>query len=498
MPWNIWSPGGVTPAALQYLTVPSTYQNKATEYIVDASATGELGQYGIKVPTAATGAVINIGSEYREENFSFAPDYIYGNGLAGGGGSATLPIAGGFHVAELFTEFKLPIVDDKPGFYSLSAEAGYRYSSYTSGFDTNTFKLGLEWAPIQDVKLRGSYNRAIRAPNVEDLFAPNTIGSGGVADPCWGSTPQYSAAQCALTGVTASEYGKIAVNSAAQINTQTGGNVNLQPEVADTYSFGVILQPSVIPNWIVSIDYFDIKIKNTISSLTSTTILDDCATGILGQSTCTSLIHRGPTGSLWLTNANYVTTTTQNIGDVSTAGYDLTSHYHLDIGRFGKLAFNLTGTYTQSLITEPVPGGGSFDCVGLFGATCGNPVPKWRHVFTTNWETPWAGLDLLLKWRYIGLSDVDSSSSNSQLAGPYYTQFAHIPAYNYLDFSASMPIAPGVTARIGVNNIADKNPPLVLNGSYADCPSAACNDNTFPGTYDTLGRYIYAHVTAKF
>ena len=247
MPWNVWVPGGVTAAALTYLTVPSTYSSNSTEYISSGSITGDLGKYGIKLPTASAGLSVNVGSEFREEKFRFDPDFIWLNGFQSGG-APSKPIDGEFHVWEGFTEARLPLMDDKPGAYNLSLEAGYRYSSYTLGFNTNTYKVGLEWAPIQDVRLRASYNRAVRAPNIDELFEPAAIGAGGTADPCWGPAPSLSAAACANTGVTAAEYGHITVNPAAQINTQQGGNPTLVPEIADTYAMGFVVQPQVIPN----------------------------------------------------------------------------------------------------------------------------------------------------------------------------------------------------------------------------------------------------------
>lgn len=497
VPWNIWVPGGVTPAQLNYLTVPSSYTVETKEYIGDASVTGDLGKYGVKLPGAASGMVVNVGGEFRQEQYDFDPDYIYLNALAEGGlSSPTHAVHGEFHVAEAFGEFHLPILDEKPGAYALAAEGGYRYSSYQTGATTNTFKLGLEWAPVQDVRARASYNRAVRAPNILDLFNPAAVGAGGTSDPCWGPTPVYTQAQCANTGVTASQYGHIVVNPAAQINTSAGGNPGLQPETADTYTFGFVVQPQVIPNLVASLDYYDIKIKQTITSLSASTIINDCAVDNIA-SLC-SLIHRGTGGSLWIQPTAYVNANEQNIGNVSTKGIDLKADYRIDIGVAGKLAFDLVGTKVINFLTEPLPGLGSYDCAGYAGQICGSPTPKWRHNFTTNWMTPWAGLDITLKWRYIGSVDSDRTSSDPQLKNTYYTETAHIGGYTYLDLSASMPLGTNVNFRLGINNIADKNPPAVWNGSFTDCPSATCNDNTWVGTYDTLGRYMYAHVTAKF
>jgi iron complex outermembrane receptor protein len=496
VPWNIWQKGGVTPAALNYLTIPATYAANSKEYIGDASVTGDLGKYGAKLPTANSGLNVNVGAEYRQENFVFSPDFIYLNGFQAGG-APSKAINGGFRVWEGFTEARLPLVDEKPGAYLLSLNAGYRYSSYTLGFNTNTYKVGLEWAPIQDVRLRAGYNRAVRAPNINELFEPAVVGAGGTADPCWGPAPVLSAAQCAFTGVTPAEYTHITANPAAQINTQVGGNSTLLPESADTYTYGIVFQPAWIPGLVASIDAFDIKVKQTIISLTSNTVINNCA--LTGSAALCSLIHRGAgTGSLWFDTTDFVAANFQNIGQLATKGADLGAHYRLNIGSAGKLAFNLAGTYTRNFLTQPLPTAAAYDCAGFWGSTCGPPLPKWRHVLNTTWGSPWAGLDVTLRWRMVGKSSVDRSSSDPQLAAAFYPYTAHIPNYNYLDLSAAIPIGRSVDFRLGVNNIADKNPPLILNGSFSDCPNNSCNDNTWVGTYDTLGRYIYAHLSAKF
>ena len=514
IPWNIWAPGGVTQAQLNYLRVESSYNVQSTEYIVHSDVTGDLGKYGIQIPTASGGFVVNAGAEYRDERYDLDPDYIFSNGLNSGGSGAVGAIHAGFHVSEVFSEMRLPIMDDKPGAYTLSADAGYRYSNYTDGFNTNTYKFGLEWAPIQEVRIRGGYNRAVRAPSIGELYAPNTVGAGGTADPCWGAAVGAIAGQpgtgtvnghsfafCQNTGVTLNEFGHILANPAAQINTQIGGATSvggtLTPEKADTYTAGFVLQPHFLPNFVASVDYYDIKISNTITSLSSNTVVNNC--GLSGLASLCKLINRGTgTGSLWFNNSDFVVTNDVNIGTVTTKGVDLASHYLYDIGSMGKLTFNLAGTYVNSFATQPLPTGGTYDCVGYFGSTCGAPIPKWRHVFGTTWATPWWGADLTLRWRYIGPTNTDRSSSDPQLSQTYFGPTSHIGGYTYLDLSASIPIAGVVSLRLGVNNLADKAPPVIASGNYTDCPNTSCNDNTWVGTYDTLGRYLYAHISAKF
>jgi outer membrane receptor protein involved in Fe transport len=413
-------------------------------------------------------------------------------------------------VAEVFTEGRLPVLSDLPAAYDLSFDAGYRYSSYTSGYDTNTYKFGVEYAPVKDIRLRGGYNRAVRAPSVGDLFAPSVIGSGGTADPCWGAvtggTPGttlgtiqgHNFAYCANTGVTANEWGNITPNPAAQINTSSGGNSALKPELADTFTYGFVAQPSLIPGLVASLDFYYIRIENTITALSSNTIVNDC--GSTGSAAACGLIHRGAgTGSLWFNTTNYVTATEQNIGSISTKGIDLATHYSYNFGDWGKVGVQLSGTRVLNFYTQPLPGGAAYDCAGYYGATCGAPIPHWRHVLNTNWQAPWGGLDFNFRWRYIGPSNVDSSSQDPQLAGTYYAGASHIGGYSYLDLSLAAPLASsGVDLRVGINNLTDKAPPIVPSGNYTECPNSSCNDNTWVGTYDTLGRYLYAHVSVKF
>ena len=142
------------------------------------------------------GLSINVGSRVPRREIQVRSGLHLANGLQAGG-APSKSIDGEFHVWEGFTEARMPIINDMPFAYSLSLDAGYRYSNYTLGFNTNTYKFGLEWAPIQDVRLRGGYNRAVRAPNIDELFQPAAVGAGGTADPCWGPTPILSAAQCA-------------------------------------------------------------------------------------------------------------------------------------------------------------------------------------------------------------------------------------------------------------------------------------------------------------
>ncbi len=517
VPWNIWTPGGVTPAALAYLSVPLLVDATVTEYVTDGSITGDLGKYGVQLPTASSGLQVNIGAEYRSEAANFLPDELSQSGNAAGSGGPTPAISGNFHVGEAFTELRMPLVTDHPGAEDLSLEGGYRYSNYTEGFTTSTYKIGLEWAPVKDVRFRGSYQRAVRAPNIGELFTPQTVGLDGSSDNCAAGlaagqvfnpaapngaaklTTGYTFAQCALSGVTAQEFGNIQPNTADQYNGLLGGNPSLAPEIADTYSVGFVLTPRAIPNLSFSMDYFDIKIADVIGPIGGDVILNNCLNGVNTATYC-PLVHRGIGGSLWSTPAGYIQDVNQNEGALSTEGIDVKASYRVALPAAGSLLIGLEGTDLMNLKTTPVAGQGSYDCKGYFGSACGAANPSWRSVMNITWSTPWDAFDLTLRWRYIGSDASELTSSSTFLTGSPYLPLSNIPAYNYIDLTGAFDVYKNIRLQIGVNNIMDKDPPLVVGGdcSTSSPAGANCNGNTFPGVYDAMGRYIFMEVTAKF
>jgi iron complex outermembrane receptor protein len=379
----------------------------------------------------------------------------------------------------------------------LSFETGYRYSDYNLGFDTDTYKFGLDWAPVESFRVRGSFQHAVRSPNVQELFLQPRVQLNGNTDPCAGDEPEATPEQCALTGVTAAQYGSILPNPAEQYNGLVGGNPDLDPETSDTYSYGLVLTPSFLPNFSMSIDYYDIKVEKLINSVGQDLILGQC---LDGNSVYCSAIHRVPSnGSLWLGDTGFVEDPIINTGSLQTKGIDAEANYRFDIGGAGQLALSLIGTYTDEFVVEPLTGQQKYDCVGLFGTVCGTPIADWRHKFRTSWLTPW-GLDVSLTWRHI--NEVDNDGTNPDTGAPSPVRYTDLKmgARDYFDMSASytftdLGVFSNLTGRLGINNIGDKDPPLV---GQSNCPSVYCNGNTFPQVYDTMGRYFFVGLTADF
>lgn len=498
VPWNIWGTGPVDPAAVRYLETPAEEEGVAEERVFHADATADLTDHGFKLPTANEGLGLNFGVEYRQEFIRLVPDYVTATGALTGTGGATPSVNSGYGVKEAFVEARLPLVQDKPFVKEISLDTAYRYSKYDVGFSTDTYKLGLDYSPTSSFRLRGGYNRAVRAPNVAELFAPGVVALDGSVDPCASSSGSPAAAtiaQCQRSGITPSQYGTLGTpgNPAGQYNGLVGGNPKLKPEVADTYTFGIVVTPTSLPAFSTTVDVFNIKIKDLISTYGANLIVNQCVLDDNPQ--FCSLVHRDSAGSLWFSLGGYVNDPTLNLGYEKTSGVDLSTNYTLQAGGFGSINFNLIGTYTASLDIEPYPGSGDYNCAGYFGGTCGNPLPKWRHALTIGWATPWHGLALQAKWRHVGRTENDVANPAPLLSGKIVPALQYMASRDYIDLVATDQIFSGVQLQVGVNNVMDRDPPILATSSL---PPPFFNGNTYPQVYDTLGRFVFANLKLDF
>ena len=493
VPWNVFKLGGVTPAALAYIQLPEVLNSGTKTQLVSGKVTADLRSYGLAFPSASEGIKVALGTEYRKEFLFVSPDLAFQEALGAGSGGPTLPVSGSFNVKEAFVEALIPFAQGARWAKDLSMELGYRYSDYSTSGKHPTYKAQMSWAPGDSLKFRAGFNRATRAPNVQELFVPQGLGLGGSTDPCAGANPTFTQAQCARTGMTAGQYGTVSENPAQQYNTISGGNPNLTPEIADTKTLGMVFTPRALSGFSVTFDYFDIKIKNTIGTLNADDIIKQCAT--TGDPKLCSLIHRDVAGTLWLFNSGYTLTTNQNIGLRGAKGVDANLSYLMPAGKAGFFNINLIGTRTlHSTINTGLY---SYDCVGFFGNQCGIPTPTWRHLARMSWETPFNTV-LSLGWRMIGAATVDEASSNPALSNPSdipalkANNIFHIPAHHYIDLAASYKLMKGVQFNIGVNNIADKAPPLGVGMSPNDYGAG------FYNTYDAYGRYVHSSLQFTF
>jgi outer membrane receptor protein involved in Fe transport len=496
VPYNPWKAGGVTPEQLAYLQIPGTTTGFTSQQIQGANISADLGNYGIKIPTAQNGIGVSFGVERRVETLQLDPDAPSAAGDLSGSGGPTTPVKGSYTVKDAFGEFRVPIMEGAPFAELLSVNGSFRHSSINTGTKANTYGVGIEWAPIKMARLRGSYQKAVRAPNVIDLFSPAGLNLyDNDFDPCAGSAAAIAARgvtqeMCARTGVKANQFGNIQDSPAGQYNFLQGGNPNLKPEQAKSLTLGLVLTP--MNNLSVTVDYFNIKVEDTISAVSPTTTLEKCLN--TGDQRYCSQITRDSLGTLWLLPEARIVATSTNIGSVKTSGVDLGANYVQRLGEMGSIGVAMNGTWLKSYQVEEIPGDGSYDCAGLYNGAgvCGQPRPTWRHKLRVNWNTPWQ-LDLAATWRYFKGTDIETSSNQELLAGPFNAVEAHLPSISYLDLAAVYNVTKKISLTAGINNLLDKDPPLT--SKYG---TGAGNGNTFPSMYDAMGRKIFLSLTAKF
>ncbi len=503
VPYDIFATGQVTQAALNYLQTPGFQRGTNQQTVANAAITGNLGGWGMRFPWAEDGIGIAFGVEYRKESLELLTDAAFSllpsSDLAGQG-APTLSTSGDFDVREAFAEVRIPIVEDN-FIYNLSLEAGYRYSDYQIGarsVNTDTYKIGIDLSPIRDIRFRAAYNRAVRAPNIQELFAPQRVVLNGNGDPCSGGAPSASLAACQAMGVSAAQYGNIQPNPAGQYNGLIGGVATLDPEIADTITIGVVIQPRFIRRLAITVDFFDIEVSDAIQGFGQDAILATCSQ-TLDPALC-GLVHRDASGSLWRTSDGFVEDLERNIGSFSTRGVDVGASYSMELGGMGGLSFNLVGTWLDELVVENGISA-AYDCAGLYGPTCGVPNPEWRHKLRLTWTHP-DGYGLSAQWRYFSSVDVENTSSSPTLNQPFAPFNETIPSQSYFDLAFTARIGDHYNFRLGVNNILDRAPPIIgANGGNTvinACPGVVCSGNTFPQVYDALGRYIFAGVTLDF
>ena len=469
--YDVFQYQGVTPESAGKLTGVAMLRADVTTEIFAAEASRDT---GFSLPTTDSNIVIAVGLERRDLSYDRDSDTVFEEGMLLGQGGATKSIAGSYSVTDVFFEAAVPVLEN------LDAEIGFRASDYSTSGNHNTYKFGVSYAPTDMVTIRTGYNRSVRSPSIATMFAPQNQGLWAGSDPCSGDAPDYTAAQCELTGVTAGQYGSIVASPASQYNALYGGNTELDPEVADSLTFGVVVNP--MDDLTVAVDWWSIELEDAIGSIGAATIIKQCAEN--GTQSLCDLINRGNAGTLWLGESGYIQSTTSNLGEVNFSGIDLSAAYSMDLSG-GELSVKMAGSKSLEKETLAIPGDESTrqDCSGITNDdTCTYPYMDWRHTLSANYsKDDWT---VGAAWRYFGKSDYEGSNDVLASAGA-------LDAVSYLDVNGSYTLSENITFSGGARNLLDKEPPMVGGGLNAT------NANTY-GNYDVLGRYVYADVTFSF
>ena len=513
VPYNIFQrgPNGeslVSQAALDYVTGVGITTGETQQKVFGGNIQTNLDRFGIASPFADSGPGILAGFEWRKDELVATPDELSSQADGGftGVGGPTVATAGAVEVSEFYLESQLPLVDGAPFAEQLAIGGAYRYSDYeTDGagtqnsFDTDTWFVFANWTPVEDVRLRGQFQRAVRAPNVIELFSPISTGlpdltqqPNGFFDPCAGPNPAASQAECANTGVTAGQYGNVADVISGQTQSIIGGNPFLSPEESDTITVGAIITPRAIDGLTVSIDYFDIEVSDAIQSgaAPAATVLDLCLT--TGDPTFCGLITRDQGGSLIAgTPGVGFQATNLNIATLETSGFDFQVTYDLDLWDLGmegmgSVRFDYASTWLDSSSQTAFPGADPLECAGKVLGGCRAPTPEYRHRMLTTWQTPW-DVTATATWRWF--SEVENIGGAASAGNIIDRGFDRV---QYLDLSLDYAFTDELSFRAGVNNIFDKNPPLSTSAG-----TAPGNGNIFPTVYDAQGRFIFFGATYR-
>jgi len=415
-----------------------------------------------------------VGIENREVSTDYRPDLPSRTGDRSGSGGAALPIGGGYDVDEWYFELGIPVRDN------LSVDAGYRSSDYSTGQETETWKVGSYWTVMDGVALRASFQTSVRHANIAELY--ESVGFGLVDlddDPCSGSrgAPSATQAQCLLTGLPANLYGTDLTSPADQYNTLSGGNVNVAPEEAESLTVGVVLN-NLIDGLTLTVDYFSIEMEDIIGTVSAKTALDQCVA--TGAAAFCNLINRNPVnGSLWLTGG-YIAGNITNISEGSTSGVDIIFDYDMET-QWGPLSLQGVTTLLDEYNITEIPGSAEIKCAGYWGGSCGkNPMPEFAGKYDARLSTAY-DLDVTLGLRYLG--ETDDLNSNQ----------IDFDSTTYLDLTLQYFATDNLVVTFGVNNLLDKEPEYT-----SDAGTAPGNGNTFPGYFDAFGQYVFLNLALKY
>lgn len=515
VPINLFGTSGtITPQMLAFIATPTFQTTRVEQKVMAASASGEVGI--AKSPWAKNPLGVAVGYEDREVFGGNASDaVVQTQGELLGSGAPTPDRSGTLKFKEIYTELNMPLVSNKFLIHTLDASYGYRQTEFDSIGGTlkyGSWKKGLIYAPIKGLKFRGELQRATRAPNVNELYAPVTTGlSSQAVDQCQGNLINAGDAGkagtltniCQLTGVPTNQIGNVASPSSSQINNTSGGNPNLGPEKADTTTIGVVWEPDFVDNLSMTLDFWKIEINGAVSSPTASQVTNGCYNpaqnpGFTNNAFC-QLIQRDPlNGGLNGTGSRGVSTQSSNLGYYNYSGIDLGANYRLPLKALGlpnagRVDFNLMASFLKKADFKSLPTVQTLEQAGYYGVDVGTPYSKTRFNARASWTL--GDYALGLAWRHIGGASVQTTGSATNNAGRFLAVNETIKAYDYFDLNGSWQVLKNLKLSLTVNNLFDKQPPLVGTGIG---PGSSNYGNTFPSVYDVIGRRYTATAQATF
>lgn len=504
VPLNLFGPSGsITPEQAAFVSAPSSTVRSTSLLQVQGLISGDA---GFTIPWATEQVAFALGGDYRKWTAEVDPDLLSEEGQLGGSGGPTPRVKGAYSVQEVFGEVIMPVVQDKPFFENLTIEGGLRYSAYSveapgnPSYDALTWKVGGNWEIGGGVKVRGNYSVANRAPNIGELFAPISRGLTSLqVDPCAEGAPIGNpnlTAVCIAQGATPGNVNTIPQPAAGQANATGGGNPNLTPENATTWTVGAVFQPTFVPGLSLTFDYYNIKVTDAVSSPTPADAIGACFNNLTAASATDPaclIIRRNPAGGSFDGESGGLFLGTSNLGTIFTDGIDITANYSHNLG-WANLGVIWNFNYTFASQFQATPTSPNRECVGYFSTNCnaasntiGSILPPISSNLRVTLGFDWVDVSVL--WRYIDSVQYEPG------AGVIYEDFRVIDPYNFVDLTGRFHVVENLDLILTVQNLFNTQPPIV----GAEAGSTSFNSgNTYPSTYDPLGRRYTMQVIFKF
>lgn len=472
--------------AVNFITTPTTDRVRLEQTVITGLLEGDTGGF-FNLPGGAVGFV--VGAEYRKEKSrtrfndlllgllpegspagaagTFVGDISPNQSLLFDAQTRVFNTGGSFDVAEVFGEVSLPILSDTPFFEELSIGAAGRYADYSTIGGAFTWNVNGIWAPIEDIRFRGSYSKAIRAPNISELFDPQQGATFRPSDPCdainQNATPnrlQNCIAAATALGIPnpAQFIANYSDPLTARFSGTSGGNPNLQEETATTWTVGGVVQPRFIPGLTVTADYYSIRIEDAIAAVTAQDIVDTCYDNATFPNQFCDLISRnGPSAGPTTFGLNFLRQTQINFGRIETSGIDATINYAFSLGK-NNFNINLVGNWTEKLnrFFDPVDATLVNPGLGELGA------PEWSGLATASWNREKVTLNYQLQ--YIGEQAIASVIAIERIEREFGPA-GMAPEYWVHNLSANLDVTDDFSFTAGVNNLTNKEP-FIASSAY--------------------------------
>ena len=464
---------GITPEAVDYLAAAVGLEGSVEQFVLTGILSGNVPFNFSSVGEPA----FALGLEYRDERGHETPDGLRQKGISRG--YQMFPTKGSFDVFEAFAELRIPVVEQ------LSIDLAVRAGDYSSVGQTTTWRVGLD-APVMDsIRLRAARARAIRAPNVADLYSGGTATAAFVYDPCNkidAAKAGNIADNCRSIAAIKNRIDSNGVFELTQVEQQNtlgieGGSPNVQEETADSTTVGVVLTPSALAGFSVAVDYYDIEIDDAITRTDRTVILNRCHSVAPGSfdPTCGGLVERDVVAGAALA----VDSRANNENIIETRGVDVEASY---VSGFGPGQVYL-GLIANFLDTYDITGIESGDVQEHAGEVL---YPEVRY----NLAASYAVNDWSFYWQLRYWDKTKDRNDDTVLN----KELNEIDSKVYNDIRGSYQIGDSITVYLGANNVLDESPPmLTFNHNYKEWGA-----NTNGTAFDVTGRQWYAGVNARF